>query len=269
MNTPAGTLSSLRYLDEAAMLDSPIHRLNPLSKFLSTIIFLILLVSIGKFGLMQMLPFAFFPIYLVGRSKLSPRHFRPWLVASMPLLLGLGLFNPVLDTRIFLQINSVVITWGWISYLTLILKGALSLYAVYGLVATTGLPSVVRCLSAIGLPEMITLQLLMMGRYLTLLVEEGDNILNAWKFRAPDQKGLPPHIWGPLMGQWLMRTLDRAHRVYHAMLLRGFEGSYPMPALPQWTSRDFYFFVFWLLYLSLARSINLPVMIGNMMMGVF
>ena len=56
---------------------------------------------------------------------------------------------------------------------------------------------------------------------------EGIRIATAYALRAPGQKGIQFRAWGSLLGQLLLRSIDRAQLVYESMQLRGFAGSFP------------------------------------------
>jgi cobalt/nickel transport system permease protein len=60
------------------------------------------------------------------------------------------------------------------------------------------------------------------------MAKEADRITTAYKLRAPSQNGIHYKAWGTLVGQWLLRSMDRAGNVYESMLLRGFSGDFKM-----------------------------------------
>ena len=47
----------------------------------------------------------------------------------------------------------------------------------------------------------------------------------AYRLRAPGQKGVHLKAWGSFVGL-LLRSIDRADEVYHSMLLRGYNGNF-------------------------------------------
>ncbi len=267
MITPAEAQSRIRFLDESAQNNTVLHGLNPFVTLMVTLLFIFSVVSFDKYAFSALLPFALFPLYTTLVGEIPLKVLGVWLKASLPLLIGLGLLNPFLDTRQILILPHVSISAGWVSYLSLLAKGGLTITASLGLIAVTGLPRLGLALRRLGFPRIMVLQLLLMGRYTTLLLEEGNRILEAWQLRAPGQKGLPPSVWGPLMGQWLMRSLDRSHRIYQAMKLRGFSGEYPQPPLPSLTPRDWGHLLFWTTYFLINRAVNLPQLLGHLLTG--
>ena len=74
---------------------------------------------------------------------------------------------------------------------------------------------------------MLTTTILLIYRYIVLLLQEGIRIATAYALRAPGQKGIQFRAWGSLLGQLLLRSLDRAQLVYESMQLRGFAGAFP------------------------------------------
>lgn len=267
MMSPAEARNRIRFLDESAQKKTVLHQLNPFVSLIVTLVFILSVISLEKYALSALLPLALFPLYMILTGEIPLNVLMLWLKAAMPLLIGLGMLNPFMDSRQFMLFSQFPVSAGWISAASLILKGLLTTTAALALIATTGLPRIGLALRRLGFPEILVLQLMLMGRYITLLLEEGSRILNAWHLRAPGQKGLSPKVWGPLMGQWLMRTLDRSHRIYQAMKLRGFSGEYPLPPLLPLNRRDFTFLSFWITYILINRAVNLPQWLGQLLVG--
>lgn len=267
MITPAEARYRIRFLEESAQRNTPVHRLSPLVLLTLTLVFSLCVISMDKYALSPLLPFALYPLYLLLTAEIPWKVLTLWLKSTLPLLIGLGFLNPFLDPQQVQLLPGVVLSAGWISFLSLLLKGILTVSTGLSLIAIAGLPRLGLALRRAGLPEVLVLQLVLMGRYITLLLEEGSRILEAWQLRSPGQKGLPPAVWGPLMGQWLMRTLDRAHRIYQAMKLRGFSGSFPQPPLQPLNRHDWHFMLLWLTYFLFCKAVNIPLFLGNLFTG--
>lgn len=267
MITPTEARDRIRFLEESAQKKTFFHELNPFAALAVTLFFTLCVISLGKYSLSALLPFALFPLYTAFMGELPANVLLLWLKASLPLLLGLGIVNPFLDKETFLFLGFFSVSAGWISFLTLLIKGLLTVSAALCLVAFTGLPRLSFALRRMGFPKVMVLQLLLMGRYTTLLLEEGSRILSAWRLRSNGQRGLLPDVWGPLMGQWLMRTLDRSRRIYQAMKLRGFSGEYPQPPIMPLSRKDLAYMFFWISYFLINRGVNLPQLIGHLLTG--
>ena len=74
--------------------------------------------------------------------------------------------------------------------------------------------------------EVIVVVIQLIYSYFGLMGNEADRIATAYKLRAPNQNGIHYKAWGTLVGQWLLRSMDRAGVVYESMMLRGFKGDY-------------------------------------------
>jgi cobalt/nickel transport system permease protein len=74
------------------------------------------------------------------------------------------------------------------------------------------------------IPSILVLQITMTFRYLGVLMEEVSVMYHAYILRAPRERGIKLKDMGPFLGQLIIRSFDRADRIYHAMKCRGFEG---------------------------------------------
>jgi len=109
-------------------------------------------------------------------------------------------------------------------------------------------------------------QLLFLYRYLVLLGEETGRLLRARELRA---FGRPLGLaeFGTLAGHLLIRTWQRAERVYMAMLARGFTGSFPTRRAQRFASRDTLYVVACLGLFAALRFGNLPARLGWLALG--
>lgn len=260
MSKITGTISEIHKLQEQAQLSTPITSLHPLAKLLMTMAYIITLMSLGKYALFKLLVLASYPLlgFYWGRISLSQALWRLRLI--LPLVACVGIANPFFDKQI-IYICGFALQAGYISFLTLMLKGVLAVLASYLLIATTTIEQICHALRLLRLPKLLVTQLLLSYRYLTLLLEQADTIAQAYALRAPKQKGVHFKVWGSLAGQLLLRSIDRANNLYDSMMLRGYQGEYYYGGpLPQWSRRDWRYLlavlamllVAWLLPWSLA-----------------
>ncbi len=111
---------------------------------------------------------------------------------------------------------------------TLMLKGLYSVLSAYILIATTSIDDICYALRILHVPKQIVIVIMLIYRYFGVMAAEADRITTAYKLRAPKQNGIHYKAWGTLVGQWLLRSMDRAEDVYESMLLRGFKGDFTM-----------------------------------------
>lgn len=211
-------------LDSLADRDSVIHRLDPRAKVVTTLVFVIVVVSFGRYEISALLPFALFPLTLILLADLPAGYLLKKLLLAAPFAVGIGLFNPWFDRQALLQFGSLEISGGWVSFASILLRFSLSVLAALVLIATTGFTGICSALERLGAPRVFSLQLLFLYRYLFVLIDEAKRMTLARSLRSFGGRGLGLKILGPLLGHLLLRTLDRAQRLYRAMLCRGFDG---------------------------------------------
>ena len=94
-------------LDTIAEMDTPIHRLDPRAKVLTTLLFIVYVVSFDKYELARLLPFFLFPAFLVGMANIPFGYLVRKLIIVSPFVLFIGIFNPFLDREIIFQAGSL------------------------------------------------------------------------------------------------------------------------------------------------------------------
>jgi len=211
-------------LDLLAEKNTPIHRLDPRVKVVTTILFIFYVVSFNRYEIARLLPFFLFPALLIGMADLPFRYLLHKIILVSPFVLFIGIFNPFLDKEVMLQIGSLQISGGWLSLISILLRFILTVGAALLLIATTGFPAICMALEKLGAPKIFTVQLLMLYRYLFVLIEESIRTLRAYTLRSFSRKKLRYGIFKQLLGNLLLRTLDRAQRIHLAMLSRAFTG---------------------------------------------
>lgn len=200
--------------------------LHPLGKLLLSVLYILITVSFNKYDLNTLLIMSVYPIFgfIAGELSFKEGLYRMRLI--LPLVIFVGVFNPFFDKIPITTIGMFTITSGMISMLTLMLKGFYSVLSAYILIATTSIDDICYALRCIRIPRVIVIVIMLIYRYFGIMGQEADRIVTAYKLRAPSQKGIHYKAWGTLVGQWLLRSMDRAEDVYESMLLRGFSGDF-------------------------------------------
>lgn len=265
---PAGEArQSLRLVDELAALDSPMHRLSPLSKLLLTVLYVSLTLSFPKYALSGLSMMALFPLFGYQVAGISLFVCFQRLRFILPLVCVVGLFNPFLDRGTLFYLGDLPISGGIISMLTLLLKGVFSLTAAFLLIATTPLEGICGALGKLRCPKVMVSLLLLTFRYITVLLDEVSLMTEAYSLRAPEQRGVHISAWGSFLGQLLLRSMDRAESLYSSMLLRGFTGELPesfnTAASPlSWTAAGICAAL-----MFLSRMYDPPALLGKLLIG--
>jgi len=257
----------LRQLDEMTSNKTIIHRIHPCAKLLTTVIFLTVVASFSKYEVSGLFPMFFYPILLIilGELPLGPILNR--VALALPFVLFIGIFNPLLDQIPVLQIGPLFISGGWLSFFSILLRFLLAVTAALILVATTGIDAIGMALLQLQVPRVFVVQLLFMYRYLYVLLEEFIRTMRAYSLRNFQGEGIRPRVWGSLLGQLLLRTIDRAQRIYGAMLCRGFDGEIRLLGRKKIVGLDIVYFLGWSGFFIVVRLINISQWLGTLLIG--
>lgn len=219
-------IGAIHELDELAARRTLLGELHPVAKLVATLVYLVIVLSFPRYALSGVLGMGVYPLFCYQLADLpllkGVQRFKNIAI----LLLCLGLANVYFDTQTVLSFAGLAVSGGWLSLVVLLLKGLWSFLAVYLLIATTGMEQICYALQCLHFPRVLIVTLLLTYRYLMLLLQEGSRISAAYALRAPDSKGIAYKAWGALLGQLLLRSIDRAQVVYESMSLRGFEGTF-------------------------------------------
>ncbi|KNY29303.1 cobalt ECF transporter T component CbiQ [Pseudobacteroides cellulosolvens] len=267
MSSIVNSLYSMRHMDDLARRESIIHNIHPLVKLITTVIFIAVVMSFGRYEIGRLLPFFLYPVTIITVSDLPKAPIFKRILIVEPFIIGIGILNPLFDSQTFV-IGEIVLSKGWITFGSIFIKSLLTVTAALLLIATTGMDKLAGALRMLKVPRLFVLQLLLTYRYISVLSEEVGRMLRAYSLRAPEQKGIHRNAWASFSGQLLIRTFDRAQRVYHAMCTRGFTGEYNTGSVSKIKLRDYIYWACWVIFFAAVRMFDLPVLIGSMITGV-
>lgn len=259
-------IDNIRCFDDLARQDSFIHRLHPLTKLISTTCYTLVLVSHDKYATLALLPFLFFPVLVAAAGRVPLSAILKRLLYLEPMIICLGLLNPLFD-RGTTVIMGHAISSGWLIFASIVIKGSLAVSSALLLMATTRMEGIALSLRMLRVPRIMVLQLMLTYRYLSTLLEEGARIMQAYSFRSLSTTGVAFKAWGSLLGQILLRAIDRAQRIYDAMCLRGFNGEYVPGKGHHAGIADPVYLLVWGAFFVLSRTVNLPLYLGGLLTG--
>jgi cobalt/nickel transport system permease protein len=250
-------------LDRHAYTDSLIHRLDPRGKVLATLVFIITVVSYPKYAVSPLVPFVLFPMTMAIWGFVPfGLLFRRVLIA-LPFVVFVGIFNPLLDRLPMLEVGPLVISGGWVSFISLLLRGLLCISSAVVLIATTSMPRIAEALSALGVPSALVAQLQLLYRYLFVLTEEAGRMNRAKQMRSME-KGTPAKVAVGMMSTLLVRTVDRSESIWRAMSARGFEGKLKTPHKMKWRVVDTLFLGAVIVFCLLLRFLPVTQYLGKL-----
>ncbi|MFW2489118.1 cobalt ECF transporter T component CbiQ [Clostridium chromiireducens] len=268
MESINNSIYNLRFLDETAYKKSLVHSINPVAKLFVTLLYSMIVISFDKYDISGVVPFVFYPIIIFVLSGVPYSPVLKRMFVAMPFVLGVGILNPIFDTRIHIEILGIGIFGGWISFVSLIIKSSLTILAGLLLISTTKAHEIAWALRKIGVPKIFVIQFLLTYRYIFILSEEVLKIIKAYNLRSPFKNTVTLKVSGSLLGQMLMRSIDRADRVYNAMILRGFDGEYFYNHKNKLLIASLTYFFLWTIFIITLRFVNISELLGNLLMGV-
>ena len=256
-------IHEIQTLDQMANKNQWVNRIHPLVKLFLTILYILLVVSFPKYALSGVLSMAVYPVVMFLLGDISWKESIYRLRVVLPLVCVVGIFNPFFDREVVTYVGTMGISGGVISMLSLMVKGVLTVLASYMLIATTSIEKICYAMRAVHIPKMFVTQILLIYRYITVLLAEAKRITQAYTLRAPGQKGIQFKVWGSLVGQLLLRSMDRADDIYESMCLRGYTGEFYYGSAVGWKMQDTIILVSWLAAFILFRIFPVFQMIGG------
>lgn len=219
------------FLDRYSNVDSFIHRLDPRTKLIATLVFILAVISTPPTGWQA---FALYLVLMVGLllfSRLPIFYVLKRSLLIMPLVLMIAIFIPFFkggevagSYNIWLW--QVSVTYSGLQVLwNVLIKAWLSILGLIWLTSTTGLASLLKGLEQLRMPRVMVMLLSFMYRYIFVLVDE---LMRMRQARDSRNFG-GSRLWqlrtiGRMIGTLFIRSYERGEAVYAAMLSRGFDG---------------------------------------------
>jgi len=263
-----GSLLDFRRLDHVATGDSAVHRLDARAKVVVTLVFVVCVMSFGRYEIARLLPFFAFPIVVTALARVPAGMVARQALVVVPVAVLIGLPNPLFDRVPLVHLDGLAIAGGWVSMLSIVLRALLAAVASIVLVAVTGFPEICGALERLGMPKPLAVQLLFLYRYLGVLGEEAMRMQAAHELRS-NGHALTFRQFGTLAGRLLVRTWERAERIYLAMCARGFTGEFTRGRSTRFGRADWLFVAGWCAVFVLLRTRDLAGWLGAAVLRVF
>lgn len=254
-------LGRLTRIELATADTSPLHALDPRAKIITTLLYLVALLSVPLHLPARIMLMALYPIVIGVVGHLRGRTILGWSLVALPFAVAVGAFNPVLDRVPVGEVAGVVITRGWVTLVSIILRAVVSVAVVVELVLSTGLYRL--CINAgrLGVPRVVVVLLLMLVRYVKVLLGEALSLRMAVDARRHRKGALPLRVWARIVGRLLVRSVFRARRIGMALQARA-GGEIPRFRLTSrsWQTSDTLWFVLLVVIVALLRFFPLKLL---------
>ena len=253
-------------LAELAKKNTPVHRLHPMAKLLVTLVFLVCVISSNRYDVGGLTIYFFYPAVLLALGELPFGGIARRIFPALPFVLFAGISNIIFEPAL----APIGVSYGLLSFVVLLEKAVLTVGALVILTATTPSNRLLAQLQRLHVPRIFTTTVMLCFRYLSLLAGEASDMTRAYHLRSVKQNGLEMRHVGSFVGQLLLRSIDRAERVYAAMQCRGFDGTFPAAEAHKMERASICYTVFVPLALILLRVIgfsNVLMWIGTRLLG--
>jgi cobalt/nickel transport system permease protein len=233
MSGLSSSTSSLTKLDELSQGNSFVHRLHPTVKIAMSFVFVIIVLSYDNLSIVGLCLNLVILCLLTISSSIPLRFLVSRVMIALPFSLAAIVTNLILMTETAFVVHGIAVSFGVLSAITILLKTFLCVWIVLILIATTPFTAVINRLISFGIPKIFCLVLSLIYRYLTVLLGEAFRSYSAYQIRSHETKGVAFKHMGPMLGNLILRSFDRSERLYEAMKLRGFDGTFKVGINPK------------------------------------
>ena len=126
---------------------------------------------------------------------------------------------------------------------------------------------ILSALLTLRIPVLLINVIYLIYRYLGLMIQEASDVWTAYKLRAPGQKGVHFSVWGSLVGSMLIRSMDKAEKVYQSMELRGYRPEETFAGEEEWGKASTIYLIVSVITLFLFLFIPIFSLIGSLITG--
>jgi cobalt/nickel transport system permease protein len=259
-------LAEIGRMDEIARQDTPVHRVDARAKVLVTLAYLVAVMSFPRDEISSLTPFLLYPVALASIGRIPAWHILKKIAIAAPFAVAVGIFNPLLDREPALAIGSFAVTGGWVSFGSIMFRFVLTVGAVLVVVSCTGMNRIGAAMDQLGVPRVFVVQLMFLYRYLFVISDQALKMVRSAELRSGGHSpGI--RVYGSMTGHLLLRAMDRAERVYRAMVARGFDGEVRVMNRTRFRIADAVFVFAWLAFFACARLWDLAAYFGLLIAG--
>jgi len=264
-----GNIAQIYSLEQLAAGRTMVHRLHPLAKLLSTAVFILCVVSFDRYAFVRLAPFVFYPAVVAALADIPWRMIVSRVLVALPFVLFAGLSNALLDRGTMFEAAGIAVSYGWVSFFTILLRTFLCVAAVLILIAVTPFAELTAQLRRFHVPVLLVQVLEITYRYLGVLLDEAAAMTTAYRLRGGGPRGVRMAHMGSFVGRLLLRSIDQAERVYHAMQCRGYPSRFTARDTRPLTVRDGAALTVTAGLCLLFRLVDVPAAMADFFMGVF
>jgi cobalt/nickel transport system permease protein len=219
------------FIDRYAELDSPLHALEARTKIVGFTALTAAVLMLPPAAGTSFLLFFFLVAILMGVSQIPLEFIAGRTLMILPFVLLAAIAAPWRND----------IGFAWFS--ALLTRSLLCLVFLVLLTNTTRFAELLRGLRRMGVPRVLVLNLGFLYRYIFVLADEIMRMRLASECRRVGRLPLRRELslLTSMLGTLLLRSFERAERMYQAMLSRGYSADFPVAAPRRFSWRDLVF----------------------------
>ncbi len=222
------------FLDKYSNLNSLIHKLDPRTKIITFLLFIIFVITSSPTDYIQFLSYSVIILTVVFLSKVPLGYVFKRIIVIIPFVLFVAIFLPFANKD----------QQGWIIFWNVMIKSSLAVLATIMLSSTTNFHNLLKGFELLKFPKILIMILSFMYRYVFILVDEAQRMERARDSRYFGGEYLRQiKIICNIIGLLFIRAYERGERVYQSMSARGFDGNIITMNKLEYTITDIYFYI--------------------------
>ncbi len=222
------------FLDKYSKLGSVIHELDPRTKIITFLLFIIFVITTAPHDYLSFAAYAAIIFIVVLLSKVPLSYVFKRVLVIIPFVLLVALFLPFANKG----------PEGWTIFWNVIIKSFLAVLATIMLSSTTRFHILLKGFELLKFPKIMIMMLAFMYRYVFILVDEAHRMERARDSRYFGGEYLRQiKIVCNIIGLLFIRAYERGERVYQSMSARGFDGNIITMNELKYTKSDIFFYI--------------------------
>ncbi len=219
------------FIDQYSDRNSFIHRLDPRTKFITTLLFILAVVLTPPARWQAFAFYLFLIVTLIFVSRVPISYVLRRSLVIMPFVAMIAIFVPFFKEG---EVAGSYNIWLWEVSVTydglqvlwnVLIKAWLSILSLILLTSATKTANLLKGLEQLHMPRIMVMILSFMYRYIFVLVDEVMRMKQARDSRNfGGSKLWQMRTIGNMIGTLFIRSYERGERVYAAMVARGFDG---------------------------------------------
>ena len=214
-------IRELYVLEKLSRGGTAVHRLHPAAKLIVAVVFIACVASFDRYAVLRLAPYIFYPTLMMAISETPYAILLKRFAFALPFCVFTGVVNIASDRAAAVQFYGMTVSFGTVSFISVLFRAYLCVMAVLILISVTPVRELTDSMRRLKIPYVFAMLFEMTYRYIGVLFEEAYTMYAAYSLRRA-KKGLGMKDAGSFAGHLLLKSLDRAERIYNAMKCRGY-----------------------------------------------